>query len=216
MELGDVIDDAALALAYANRQFRPRFQALLGFDAVLAQALSATRDPLMSQFRLAFWRDAVRRDAHKAELPVDFDDLIAHLDVNRGLLAAVVDGWETLLGDMPLTSDQLTAYGQARGGNLFALAAIIAGEPADAVTLRAGAGWALVDFARHCSDETTVQMSLSLATTLLADRPSRRMPRTLKPFALLADFAWDDCRKGPSRWSNPGSPMRAIRALGFV
>ena len=216
MQLDDVTGDAALAMVYANRKFRAHFQALPGFDAVLAQALSASRDPVMSQFRLAFWRGAVRPEANKADLPVDFHDLIAHHDVNGDRLAALVDGWEALLEDLPLTPQQLTAYANARGGNLFALAARIAGQDASEATSRAGAGWALVNFARHCSDQATVQTSLSLAGALLADRPSRLMPRTLKPFALLADFAWDDCRKGPLRWIRPASPMRAIRALGFV
>jgi 15-cis-phytoene synthase len=51
-----------LAIAYAPRLIRPRFRWLLMFDERLQALVNRTREPLIAQMRLAWWRDMLGKD----------------------------------------------------------------------------------------------------------------------------------------------------------
>jgi phytoene synthase len=155
--------DVALALNYGGADM----VALMRFDRTLAATVAGAKDPALAQLRLAWWRTQL-------EAPVagnDGSDAIRRFGVR---LLPVIDGWERLLASPPLNAPELTAYGEGRG-SLFAL---LEGDR------RAGAGWALADFARHCSDPTTRDLARGMADHLLRGRP--RQPKPLRVLANLA------------------------------
>ncbi len=177
-----------LALSYAPGRRRAGLEALFALDAALGQVLRTTREPLVGQMRLAWWREALAAldTAPPPGEPV-LQQLAAHVlpaGVTGASLAGLADGWEVLLGE--LSDDALDRYAQGRGGWLFERAALVLG--ADDVTTSAGEGWALADLAANLSD------------VALADRARD-----------LAHARLDAASK--AHWSRPG---RALGALAII
>ena len=90
--------DRKLALAYVPAAARPAVEALWRLDASLGAILATGTQPLISQMRLAWWREALER-LDRAPAPAEplLQDLATHvLAVVRGAeLAAMEEGWPT-------------------------------------------------------------------------------------------------------------------------
>lgn len=199
--------EVALAIAYAPATVRAALRALWALDARLAGILRTTREPMVGQMRLTWWHEAVAAPQATAGEPV-----LAGL-AGAGLPAAglqqLVEGWEALLdGD---DDAALAKFADARGGALFAVAASVLGA-ADAVAA-AGAGWALVDLARHDSQPEVAQRALTLARERLATAPGR-WSKPARPLGMLAKLA----RRDLSSLEPQGSPRRvaAMAALALT
>jgi 15-cis-phytoene synthase len=164
--------DVELALHYAGAEMA----ALMRFDRTLAQTVSQAKDPALAQLRLAWWRTQL-------EAPVAGNEGYETIRLFGARLLPVIDGWEQLLAPLPLSEAALTAYGEGRG-DIFA---ILGGDA------RAGAGWALADFARHCSDPVTAERARQLAEPML-----RSTLRQAKPLRVLTSLAKV---KNISRWT---------------
>jgi phytoene synthase len=156
-------DDVALALNYANAEMT----ALMRFDRTLASVIAGARDPIMAQLRLAWWRTQL-------EAPVAGNQGYDAILLFGAKLLPIVDGWEELLAPMPLNTSVLKTYAEGRG----AIFALLGGD------VQAGAGWALADFARHCSDLPTRGLARGLA-----DEALRNTPRQPKPLRVLTSLA---------------------------
>ncbi len=156
--------DVALALHYGDANAH----ALMRFDRILANTVSNARDPALAQLRLAWWRTQL-------DAPVAGSEGYAAVTVFGARLMPIIDGWEQLLAPLPLDDAGLSAYGEGRG----AIFTLLGGSP------DRGAGWALADFARHCSDPATACRARALADAALAVR-SHRQPRPLRILAKLA------------------------------
>lgn len=159
--------DVALALNYAGADM----VALMRFDRTLAMTVAGARDPALAQLRLAWWRTQFAAPVAGSE---GYDAIVRF---GSGL-TPIVDGWEHLLAPLPLEAASLRAYGTGRGGGLFAL---LGGRA------EAGAGWALADFARHCSDAATRRCARTLADDALTG--SLAGPKPLRILARLARSA---------------------------
>src|SRR5205085_12556176 len=107
--------------------------------------------PLISQMRLAWWREALER-LDSAPPPAEplLQALAAYVlpVVSGAELAAMEEGWLILLGEAALTGDELARYAALRGGLLFHFTARLLGE-ADFPVEAAGAQWGLADLLRH-------------------------------------------------------------------
>lgn len=194
--------EVRLAILYAPAGRRTALSALWGFDATLADVLRTTREPLVGQMRLTWWHDAAGREEAVAGQPVLA--ALAAEGLPGAQLQAIVEGWEALLdGD---DDHALAAYADGRGGGLFAAAA---GTPDDRVAA-AGAGWALVDLARHHSRAEVRARALALAAVRLAEAPTR-WPKANRPLGMLAKLARRDLA-GPEP---QGSPRR-IAAMAVL
>jgi phytoene synthase len=156
-------DDVALALHYAGAEMA----ALMRFDRTLASTVSSARDPALAQLRLAWWRTQL-------DAPVAGNEGFDAIELFGARLLPVIDGWEELLAPLPLDEAALTAYGRGRG----VIFALLGGDP------NAGTGWALADFARHCSDAATRELARSIANALLA-----KVSRQPKPLRILTNLA---------------------------
>lgn len=180
-----------LALSYVPARARAALDALFALDAALGKVLRTTREPMVGQMRLAWWREALQGlDASGAPAePVlrSLTDAILPLGITGQALSGMVDGWELLLGEMGAAS--IDDHARLRGHALFAMAgAAVGAAPGDQIGA-AGEGWALADLAANLSDPALASAARECAAHRLADARSRwsRNARALGALALIAD-----------------------------
>jgi 15-cis-phytoene synthase len=201
--------DRQLALAYVPARVRPAVEALWQLDTSFAAILATGTQPLISQMRLAWWREALARldTAPPPAQPV-LQALAAHVlpaGVSGAELAAMEEGWLMLVSDEALTEDELARYAALRGGLLFAYAARLLGEP-DVPVARAGEMWALADLARHSRRAGEVKVPPA--------ESKMKWPRRLRPLGMLAILAKRDLDRLGKPTKRQGSPARMLRMIG--
>ena len=175
-----------LALAYVPRARRHDVTALWAFDGALGRAVAAAREPVLGQIRLAWWREQIASPgAPGAPDPVlaGIATVVASGRLERAHVAALVDGWEALLVTGDPDAMALDSYANARGGGLFAATAHLLGAAEDC--RHAGEGWALIDFARHCSDARVSEYAWQMARERL-DNGQSHGPKCLRILASVA------------------------------
>ncbi|MES2095429.1 MAG: squalene/phytoene synthase family protein [Pseudomonadota bacterium] len=188
-----MIDDplSRLAIGYAPAHRRAALVALFALDAALGQVLRTTREPMVGQMRLAWWREALARlDA----APPPGEPVLQALAVDvvpagltGAMLAELVDGWEPLLGDIDDTA--IAAHASRRGAALFTLAGTLLGAgDRDPLTL-AGQGWALADLAANLSDPALVGTVRASAESLLTAAIGHRWSRNGRPLGAMTLIA---------------------------
>jgi phytoene synthase len=204
--------DRILALGYVNARVRPALEALWSLDAALAAVLSSGRDPLLSQIKLAWWRDALEAlDGGPPPAEPALEAVARHV-LPRGVtgteLAAMERGWTLLLTPDPLTPEELATYASSRGGLLFTLSARLLGGSGDSVAT-GGEAWALIDLARHSGSEVDAEAALAAARS----KSRGHLPTRLRPLGMLAALAHRDAEPGRPRWEEQGAPGRMLRML---
>ena len=205
--------DRILALSYVTARDRPALQALWSLDAALAAVLSSGRDPLISQIKLAWWRDALEQLDGDSSPPAEPAlEAVARHVLPRGVtgaeLAAMERGWALLLTPDPLTPEELANYAAARGGLLFAYGARLLGGRVEAIEA-GGEAWALIDLARHSGSEVDAEAAITAARS----KPFGRWPSRLRPLGMLTALALRDAEPGRPRWEEQGAPRRMLRML---
>jgi phytoene synthase len=206
--------DRTLALAYVPAARRPAVEALWRLDATLSAVLSTGREPLISQIRLAWWREALEkldREAPPAE-PI-LRAVAASLlpaGISGAALSEMEGGWALLLSPDPLGPDDLAIYAARRGGLLFRYTAQLLGSDLPAGGEAAGGAYALVDLARHSGSEADSEAALAAAR---ATGWPQRWPSALRPLGMLEALARRDCELGRPRWEPHGAPGRMWRML---
>jgi phytoene synthase len=204
--------DRILALSYVPARVRAALEALWCLDATLAAVLSSGRDPLLSQIKLAWWRDALEQ-LDRAPPPAEPAlEAVARHVLPRGVtgaeLAAMERGWTLLLTPDPLTPEELATYASARGGLLFALSArLLGGECGSAEA--GGEAWALIDLARHSGSEVDAEAAIAAARS----KDLGQWPAPLRPLGMLAALAQRDAEPERSRWEEQGAPGRMLRMI---
>ena len=194
-----------IAFAYAPRRCRPALDALWALDAALGRVVATTTEPMIGQMRMTWWHDRLTA-LDTGEVPAEpvlsaLKAVVRDHDVTGAMLAELVEGWEVLLDPLPLGEDVLTMFADKRGDGLFGLSAKIIGER---VSAGSGAGWALIDFAAHCSDSVTAQRAWAMAGAIFKGA-DRRGPKALRILAHLAKGkalgSFDQLPTPISRWS---------------
>lgn len=208
--------ERAIFLAYAPAQGRGALAALLALDDALAALLRSTREPVLGQMRLAWWRDSL---AKLDEAPPPAEPVLQAVAVEvlpRGVtgseIAALVDGWEVLVAEDALDAVALERFGAGRGA-LFTLAgrALEAGEgdPLDA----AGRGWALADLAHNLDSAEERFQAQALAAPLLDAATSQGWSRNGRALGAMAHLARRDLDLAPGEPAPIGAPGRLARLL---
>ncbi|HEU4960923.1 MAG TPA: hypothetical protein VFT56_10995 [Sphingomonas sp.] len=199
--------ERALALSYAV-EGRAAAAALLALDDRLAAILRGTREPLVGQMRLTWWREALEA---LDTAPPPAEPVLAALAAEalpRGVhgagLAPIVDGWEALLAE-PLDAAAIERHA-VRGSALFQAIAAVTGASDDPIAA-AGEGWALADLARHLTDPEARGRAAALARARLAAALAPRWSRRGRALGALAHLARLDLA-GRER-----SPRRVWRVL---
>lgn len=196
-----------LALSYGRKATRRALLAFLALDTRLAGIVRGSREPMLAQLRLAWWREQLASDP--AGRPGG-DPLIAALadwpDGGAGLVT-LVDGWEAMTAPAPLPAGSFEALANARAG-LFAAMAGDAEVRANA--LRLGRNWALADIAAHLGQEAEHRAALDLARA--QDWCWAPLSPNLRPLAVLHGIAARNLTKGrPANHPTPGTLLAAIR-----
>lgn len=211
-ESGSAADPSlALALAYAPRDARPVFDDLFALDRRLADAVRQASEPIIAQLKLAWWRDRFAQD--RGDWPKG-EPLLARLaawDADVSQLASLVDGWEALLAEGPLTEEAITAFGEGRA-DAWALAAAALGEPGPPPPDHAALLWSYADLAQHCSTPEDAERVRAVARerALLGETPPK-LPRALRPFAVLGTQGLRSLRSGRPMMSAGGDFLAAVR-----
>lgn len=208
--------DRALALTYVPAERRPALAALWQLDAALGAVLAGGREPLISQIKLAWWRDSLAKlDEAPAPAEPVLQDVARHVlprSIKGSQLARMEEGWAILLRDEALTTSDLENYSGSRGALLFRHSAQLLGIQMNLKVKRAGEGWALADLARH-SNKVDGQAALEAARERLAGVDAQRWPKQLRPLGMLAMLARRDADRGLDRIEPQGSPARMMRML---
>ena len=208
--------DRALALTYVPVSKRAAMEALWRLDVALGQVLAGGREPLISQIKLAWWRDSLEKlDREGAPGEPVLEALAASViphGVTGAALSGMEEGWTILLSQEPLTTEELGSYAASRGALLFRCAAAILGGELTPEMERAAEGWALADLARH-SNPADAKLSTEAARERFGALPSFRWPAPLRPLGMLAALAQRDVERGGGEPEQPGAPGRMLRML---
>jgi phytoene synthase len=208
--------DRILALAYAPADRREALAALFRLDETLGQTLRSARDPLLAQMRLSWWHEALSglgdgpAPADPALVALIATGIVPSL-VPGSRLAEMIEGWEALLEE-PVDAATLDRYASGRGSALFGIGAVILGGEQDALAA-AGAGWALVDLARHSSQPSLAAHALAAARRQLERAMASRWPVRLRSLGALAALASRDAKGDAGALQPAGHPARMFRAL---
>ncbi|MBO9519460.1 MAG: hypothetical protein J7493_15465 [Porphyrobacter sp.] len=174
----------------------------MALDQRLGAILRTRREPIMAQVRLAWWREMLERDPMQWPQGEPVLEALREWGDPSGL-AALVSGWEALLSE-ELSSEVIAEFIAGRGAAFAGLArelGVDAIEPAR----RAAEIWALADLAANISDEA------ERARVVVYGRDLRvpRLPRALRPLAILAGLGAEALRKG-------GAPLISGRASALL
>ena len=169
-----------LAVAYAPRTARMAWTALLVLDQRLRRAALGASEPLLGQIRLAWWRDRVRLPASEWPAGEPLLSALKGFERERGALEVLVDGWEQLLGEADAAA--LANLAEARAQAVVALARILGCEDALDDVIAAARAWS-----RH-----DLEGNLSEVPGAVSGSRAVRLPRPLRPLAILAGLAAQD------------------------
>ena len=189
-----------LALAYAPPRSKGLWLGLFALDARLGTTVHKAVEPMLTQIKLAWWRDELAKppvDRRRGEPLLELLDLWGE---NAAALAALVDGWELVLEDSAIDEDTAAQFADARAQACLGLAERLAISAAG--TAQAARGWAMADIAG------------ALAEPAVLAWPKVALPREMRPLAVLYGLAAHNRGRGPLL-SGTISGLRAVR-LGIL
>ncbi len=191
MELSPLLDelpaDRRLALAYAPGIARADSLAVFLLDQRLSRLVSQQREPLLTQMRLAWWRDRLGEEVSGFHHDEPVLALLAGWGEHRQKLIGLVDGWEALLTDPPISETAIATFAHGRAQAFAALAGQLGLVDYAEEARRAAGNWALVDLAIHIGDPAE--------TALVQDMIARqnwkpaKLHGKLRPLAVLHGLA---------------------------
>lgn len=110
-----------LAIAYAPLRVRSAFALLLQVDNRLANILRSSREPIIGQIKMAWWREAFGQEPHQRpkgepllKALTEIDDFIPYT-----ALEALVLGWEILLGSERWNQEDIDRHTDLRTEAIF-------------------------------------------------------------------------------------------------
>ena len=209
-----------LALAYVRGARRAAIVALWLLDERMGAIVAGTREPMIGQMRLMWWRDAlIALDDPAAAVPGEpllaaLAQACASYDISGERLAQIEEGWGALLdGEVPDEAAILT-HGRCRGALLFEMSAVILGGLAEGVA-PAGEAWALADLGHRLRSQHSRAFARRRAASCLSEVSIAAWPARLRPLGILAMLARRDAALPPERQRRQGSPSRVLRALTY-
>lgn len=200
-----------LALAYAPASTRMQLLALLALDARFAGIVRNSREPMLAQLRLSWWREQLSQDS--STWPEGEPLLVAlrSWENRQGALLPLVDGWEVMTGTAPLAGEVFLELADGRGSAFAALA----GDPAAAYEARRlGRNWALADIAGRLSNPE--ERAIVAALVQAQDWRPARLPRKLRPLIVLHGLAARSLRAGENGVRISPFSLLAVMRLGLL
>ncbi|MEM7700525.1 MAG: hypothetical protein AAF251_01170 [Pseudomonadota bacterium] len=201
-------DEARLALAYTGPILRDALRIFFEFDSRIARIVSGTNEPMLGQMRLAWWRDTLGLPVNeRPEGDVVLDALGAHWAGQESGLVALVDGWEHMLSEPPLSKEAAEGFAQGRVQGLAALTAFSGDdEKIEADLHNAAMIWALADAASHIAEESERATLMEVAQGV---SPLKALPSPYRGVAVLGAL-------GARSIASGGAPLMAGRGAAVV
>jgi 15-cis-phytoene synthase len=204
-----------IAIAYCPAEYRIQFELALALDHRLAQIVARTTEPMLGQMRLAWWREnfqVASLDRPKGDAVLD---RISQLWMaSSEPLIGLVDGWEMLLAEPPLTEAGAIAFAEGRAG---ALTASIGNADAGRVAAARSAArvWALADLAAKVSDPEERAMLVRIGLEQTASR--QRLVPQARGLAVLGALGQRALKAGGRPlMAGRGAALTALRAAIFL
>ena len=187
-----------LALSYAPRAARGPALALLALDQRLAAILRSGGEPMLTQIKLAWWRERLAQDPQTWPKGEPLLALLRDFPGGTSPLAQVVDGWEVLLRET-LDRPAITEFATGRAAGWQALGG---GEVARA--------WALADLLLNLPDGP--EADAVRAVLQEGQAGIVHMPRELRSLLVLNALAQRALRRGAGELlDGPGALLCAMR-----
>jgi len=210
--MNDLDGDPAirLALAYARASNSPVFEALFALDRRLADAVRQASEPIIAQMKLAWWRDRFAQDRPEWPKGEPLLERLAGWDADVARLGMLVDGWEALLQEGPLTDEAIAAFGEGHATAWSVAAQAV--RQGEAAPRHAALLWAYADLAAHCSSPEDAQRVREVAGNQgLLDRAPPRLPRPLRTLGVLGALGRRSLRSGRPILSGGGDFLAGVR-----
>jgi len=193
-----------LALAHCSGKSRAVLASFLRLDNRLGRFVSRASEPIVTQLRLAWWRDQLGKKT--AERPTGdhiLDGLSQAWSGDEVPLINLVDAWESLLAEPPLSDDVLIDFCNARAA-CFANAVK---SDDGAAAKQAGFCWAFADYAQQSGDDVERKHIADLAKPFTAD--GFALPYRWRSIAILGELGRRAIERG-------GGPMVSSRRDALV
>lgn len=186
-----------LALAYVPQSARQLTLGLMVLDNRLGGIVSRSTEPMLAQIRLAWWREVLAQDPQKWPKGEPLLALLRHWHGNAADLVLLVNGWERAVsGGTALSSEDIQKLADGRGAAFGVLADVLGQSDLKGVTAQMAAKWAMADLAANMKEADDRELARKLLSTIEFQR--RRLPRALRPVAVLHGLAARSARKGTS------------------
>ena len=171
-----------LALSYAPRRARGDVLALMLLDNRLAAILRAQGEVMISQIKLAWWRDRLGDDPANWPAGEPLLELLRAGQVAPRAYLPMVDGWERLL-DEELTASGVREFAEGRAAAWSALAEAYQAPAAAPSAAQAAREISYLDLALHLGKAEEMRAARQLALACKWHCP--RLPRALRSLAVL-------------------------------
>jgi len=208
--------EAVIALAWSPPEVRSALGTVLRLDRRLARILARTREPMLGQMRLSWWREALGKPlAERPRGDAVLDAIGLHWAGREPALVALVDGWEQVLEEPPLSEAAARLFAAGRCEALIAAhrREPVALDPSDPC-MAAAWHWSLADFAARVSDAQ--ERALLVRLGLAQGRPAAPLPREARGLAVLGGLGLRALRRGGRPlMEGRGAPLAALRAAIF-
>lgn len=205
-----------LALSYAKTAEKKRIDWLFQLDCRLGDNLRQTREPMLAQLRLAWWRDMFLKDPGEWPRGEMLFTIAGELEREQPAIVAesvsIIDGWEHLLDDLPWSEATIAAYADLRGGTLFRLAAgTERDDPAAESVNAAGAAWAAWDAAANAPDQQSAACAIAAGRAHLVRFRANGGRLASRPLSILLRAAAIDIDSGrPGAVRSPRGWLRLV------
>jgi 15-cis-phytoene synthase len=199
---------AELALAWSPADVRPMLRNALSLDHRLAQIIAHTSEPMLGQMRLAWWREALRKEPGVRPQGDAVLDAISRCWIHPAeALIFMIDGWEELLGRDALDEATAHKYAHGRAHALLVACEIAADDEGHEAARSAGLAWAFGDLASKVS--SAAERAMLTEQGLVFGAVHRALPVRGRGLAVLGALGRRGLRRG-------GRPLMEGRSAALV
>lgn len=204
-----------LAIAHSSLAVRQIAEPFFKLDNRLAQFVSQSKEQILTQMRIAWWRDQLGKPVgERPEGDPVLDALSAYWQGEEAVLIALVDGWEGLLAEPPLPEDAARDFANGRSGCFAAIARLSGATQFANGAQNAGIRWAYADLVSRMSDGEEAEFVLSEAS--IPDHNSAQLPYKLRALSILSRLAAKPLSKKGSPLIKGRSDIVTVMRVGLL
>lgn len=184
-----------VALAHMRGTAREMLAGAFAFDRRLARIVAHAGEPLLAQMRLAWWRDNLSKPVSgRPAGDLVLDALSGHWSDQEEALQQLLDGWEQMLGEGPLSDSAARQFAKGRSALFIAVARTAGYEDCLAEVEHAARRWAFADAAAHSANQGERAMLIALG--MERGLGPARLPGALRGLAVLDALASRSLKRG--------------------